>query len=147
MPAIHVAQAPRVFVAGAACGNSLACTCLAISSSWAARRSASSLSAVKRRCASTAWLTSSKLTNAKEFRSTSSKRVNTPPQTEGGSAGIDGAVDAAVEEVVEGAAAVAAARSYFTRLRRGACRKRTTRLLHSRDLAGTSSVAKTDRLR
>src|SRR5438094_9521426 len=125
---MHIPAYLSVFIAGAACGNSLACTCLAISSSWAARRSASSLSAVKRRCASTAWLTSSKLTNAKEFRSTSSKRVNTPPQTEGGSAGIDGAVDEVVED------ATVAARSYFTRLRRGAWRKRTPRLLHSRNL-------------
>src|SRR5258705_12729531 len=97
---MHIPAYSSVLMAGAACGKSLACTCLAISSSWAARRSASSFPAVARRCASTAWLTSSKLTRAKEFRSTSSKRVNAPPQTDGGSAGIDGAVDAAVDEVV-----------------------------------------------
>ena len=39
------------------------------------------VAAVARRCASTAWVISSKLTRAKEFLSISSKRVNTPPQT------------------------------------------------------------------
>ena len=55
---------------------------MAISSSWAARCSASSFSAAARRCASTARLTSSKLTRANEFRSTSSKRVKTPPHAD-----------------------------------------------------------------
>src|SRR2546430_13031312 len=46
-----------VLSAGSVCGKSLACTCFAISSSWAARRSASSLSTRARRCISTACVT------------------------------------------------------------------------------------------
>src|SRR5216684_3113553 len=60
--------------------TSLDCTCLAISSSCAARRSASCFSATTRRCASMAWVSSSKLTSEKELPSISRKRAKTPPQ-------------------------------------------------------------------
>src|SRR5713101_4806330 len=100
----------RVLSGGRVCGKSPACTCLAISSSWAARRSDSSLSARARRCASTAWVTSSKLTSEKELPSRSLKRVKTPPQIGAWSAlGACGSADCAVRTCT----------SYLRRFRRG----------------------------
>src|SRR2546430_13215534 len=71
-----------VLSGGRVCGKRRAWTCLAISISCAARRSVSSLSARARRWASTAWVTSSKLTSEKELPSRSLKRVKTPPRSE-----------------------------------------------------------------
>src|SRR2546426_1215092 len=97
-------------------GNSRACTCRAIASSWAARRSASSLSAAARRLASTAWVTSSKLTREKVFPSTSRKRAKTPPHT-----------GASWPSSPGDEAAAARAGSYLIRLSRGELVKRTPR--------------------
>ena len=70
-----------VLSSGSVWGKSLACTCFAISSSWAVRLSPSSFSAAARRCASISRTKSSRPTSAKEFPSKSSKRVKIPPQS------------------------------------------------------------------
>src|SRR5207245_4472712 len=101
-------------------GKSPACTWRAISSSWVARRSASSLSAAARRLASTAWVTSSKLTREKVFPSTSRKRAKTPPHT--GASWPSSRGDEA---------AAARAGSYLIRLSRGELVKRTPFRDHS----------------
>src|SRR5258708_33700637 len=86
-----------------------------------------------RRWHSTAWVTSSKLTNEKELPSRSLERVKTPPQIGACSAlGDDGSAGCAVRTCT----------SYLRRFRRGANWKRTPRLLHPRYLAITSSVTK-----
>src|SRR5260370_26032399 len=130
---MHRPAYSRVLSGGCDWGKSLAWTCLAISISCAARRSDSSLPARARRCASTAWVTSSKLTSEKELPSGSLKRVKTPPQIGAGS------VLGAEESAGCGARTFT---SYLRRLRRGAQLKRTPRLVHSRYLAITSSVTK-----
>src|SRR5258708_39877584 len=130
---MHRQAYSRVLRGGRVCGKRRACTCLAISSSCAARRSDSSLPARARRCASTAWVTSSKLTSKKELPSGSLKRVKTPPQI--GAGFVLGAEESAGCRARTGT-------SYLRRLRRGAKLKRTPRLVHSRYLAITSSVTK-----
>src|SRR6266481_838977 len=130
---MHRPAYSRVLSVGCDWGKSLAWTCLAISISCAARRSDSSLPARARRCASTAWVTSSKLTSEKELPSGSLKRVKTPPQI-----GACSALGA--EESAEFAARTRT--SYLRRFSLGANWKRTPRLLHSRYLAITSSVTK-----
>ena len=66
---------------GKVCGKSLACTCFAISSSCATRRSASALSACARRCASISRLISSEPSRSNELPSTSQKdRHRAAPQ-------------------------------------------------------------------
>src|SRR5437660_4914614 len=130
---MHRPAYSRVLSGGCDWGKSLAWTCLAISISCAARRSDSSLPARARRCASTAWVTSSKLTSEKELPSGSLKRVKTPPQIGAGS--VLGAEESA-------GCGARTCTSYLRRLRRGAKLKRTPRLVHSRYLAITSSVTK-----
>src|SRR5207253_3231788 len=84
-----------------------------------------------RRWASTACVTSSKLTSENELPSGSLKRAKTPPQIGGCSAASD---DEAAEP------AVCTRTGYLSRLSRGLTKKRTPRALHSRNLASTSSV-------
>src|SRR5260370_14709131 len=128
---MHRPAYSRVLRGGRVCGKRRACTCLAISSSCTARRSDSSLPARARRWASTAWVTSSKLTSKKELPSRSLKRVKTPPQIGACSAlDADGSADCGARTCT----------SYLRRLRRGAKLKRTPRLVHSGYLAITSSV-------
>src|SRR5205807_3219519 len=130
---MHGPAYSRVFRGGCDYGKRLAWTCLAISSSCAARLSESSLSARARRCASTAWVTSSKLTSEKELPSRSLKRVNTPPQIGACSRlGADGSAECGVLTRT----------SYLRRFKRGVNWKRTPRLLHSRNLTSTSSVTR-----
>src|SRR5437868_14741929 len=86
-----------------------------------------------RRWASTAWVTSSKLTSENELPSRSLKRAKTPPQIGACSPAPD---DCSVE--LEACTCT----GYLRRLRRGVSRKRTPRALHSRNLASTCSVTK-----
>src|SRR5947209_9755876 len=90
-----------------------------------------------RRWASTACVTSSKLTSENELPSGSLKRAKTPPQIGGCSAASD---DEAAEP------AVCTRTGYLSRLSRGLTKKRTPRALHSRNLASTRSEEHTSEL-